>query len=230
VLGSIVYALLAAHILLFFSNHLDLQFSHILNRALLAAFDFSAPALFQHWSAGLLLVCMFALLLERSQPRTICEPIRILTEAEKQVLAEREAERKRQEEAEKQRQAAAAEAERKRQQAVRDAAARRAAEKTRISPTSTIAAQSAPGQDTELSPMKLDRRTFWERVPEESPAKQLAKEEVARNQFLADQAAAIRGNTQPKIPSSPQPSKPKEPPKPKREKRDKGDGSMDDLL
>jgi hypothetical protein len=134
VVGSAIYAVLAMRVLLFIGTHLDLSLAHLVQRAVMIAFDFSGPALLVRWSAGLLLTAVFALELERSAPRTDRSPIRMLTEAEKQVLAAREAERKRQEqerqrreEAEKQRQARAAEAERARQQAQRAAVMRHVA-------------------------------------------------------------------------------------------------------
>lgn len=71
-------------------------------------------------------------------------------------------------------------------------------------------------RDTPLDPAKLDKRTFWERVPDDAPMKQIAREEQARNQFLKDEAQRM-GH---------QPSAPTSAPK----KQDKGDGSMDELL
>lgn len=102
VLFSLVYASLAACVLLFAGTltgtitgtHLDLALGHIGQRALLAVFDFSGPALL-HQSAGLLLTFVFALLLEQGQPHTDRHPIRIVTQVEKQLLEARAAERTR---------------------------------------------------------------------------------------------------------------------------------------
>ena len=216
IVGSLIYASLAGRVLLFASSHLDLTFSHIGQRVLLATFDAPFPVLLQHWVATLLLTPVLALLLEQQVSRTHRYPLRILTPTEKQLLAEREVERQRQEqerqrraEAEKQRQAAAQENERKRQAASREAAVRRAA----VSDTTTPSpAARQPGTPSSTS---------------SAPA--LSAEE-ARQQFLSEQAAAIHKHTPAAPQPSPQPASPTEQPKPKREKPDKGDGSMEDLI
>lgn len=200
--GGLIYAYLVTLELLVVGGHLDLALAHIALRSLQAAFDFSWPALAQHWAAGLLLSPAFALSLERTQPHTDRVPFRVLSQAEKQILQDRATERKRQEEerqrleaAEQQRQRAVAEAERKRQQA-------------------------ATAQRTNR--VKETRATTQASGPANASTANLPTEEHARNQFLADQANA-RGITSPA-------NVPPPPPKPKRVKRDKGDGSMDDLL
>ena len=80
--------------------------------------------------------------------------------------------------------------------------------------TKQIEAREEP--DTPLDPTKLDKRTFWERIPDDAPVKQIAREEQARNQFPKDEAQTM-GHHPPATPK-------------KQEKQDKGDGSMDELL
>ncbi len=203
VLGSAVYAFLAARLVVFAGPTLDLTLGRIGQRALLTVSDFSPRGLLAHSLAGLLLTGVFALLMERSSPRTDRSPWRMVTEAEQQTLQAREAERQRLQEVQTQREHAAAEAERKRQAAVREAATRR-----------------APAQPARPDPP----------IRRAGTASEISAEE-ARNQFLADQAArSSQSAGQPAPPSTmPDPS-PTPPPDGKPKKPDKGDGSMDELL
>jgi hypothetical protein len=219
VAGILVYAILVASLALFGPLHqMDLSLAPMAYRLLIEGLDLSTLALLSKWTAGLLFLPALALLQERTAPRTDRSLLRILTPAEQQLLSERETEKKRQAEIRKEAAQAQTDADQKTVPLARP----------RIMKTSPAKQHVATPEepDTPLDPTKLDKRTFWERVPDDAPMKQLAREEQERNQFIRDQAQKMG------IPrSKSEPSRgPSVTPKPKPQKQDKGDGSMDELL
>jgi hypothetical protein len=196
--GILIYMVLITHIAIW-NNQLDLEPLHIIQRLTLEGLSLETPALLHKWTAGLLLLPALSLIQERTQPRTDRSLFRILTPTEQETLTERKAKR--------QRQAAA------KQQIVQTPEDRKT-----LSTKRNVETKEEP--DTPLDPAKLDKRTFWERVPDNAPIKQMAREEQERNQFLRDEAQrmGISGS----LPTTPK--------KPKQQKQDKGDGSMDELL
>jgi hypothetical protein len=196
--GILIYIVLIVYMTIW-NSQLDLELLHIVQRLTLEGLNLEAPALLHKWTAGLLLLPALSLLQERTQPRTDRSLFRILTPTEQETRTSREAKRQHQ---------AAANEPLAQQKAI--------PEDRKISSTKRDA-ETKEEPDTPLDPTQLDKRTFWERVPDNAPMKQMAREEQERNQWLRDEAQRMG-------------SPPTVPKKPKPQKQDKGDGSMDELL
>ena len=219
VAGILVYAILVASLALGGSLHqLDLSLAPMTYRLLIEGLDLSTLALLSKWTAGLLFLPALALLQERTAPRTDRSLLRILTPDEQHTLDTRKAEEKRQMETTRE---IGQEQTNAKQKTVPQAVTRTTKTKAH-SPRTTEREEP----DTPLNPAKLDKRTFWQRVPDDAPMKQIAREEQTHNQSTSDQAQKMG------IPRSPsEPARgPSVTPKPKPQKQDKGDGSMDELL
>ena len=219
VAGILVYAILVARVTLFNSLHqLDLSLAPMAYRLLIEGLDLSTLALLSKWTAGLLFLPALALLQERTAPRTDRSLLRILTPDEQHTLDTRKAEEKRQMETTRE----IAQAQTNAKQKTVPHAVTRTTKTKAHSPRTTEREEP----DTPLNPAKLDKRTFWQRVPNDAPMKQIAREEQTHNQSTSDQAQKMG------IPRSPsEPARgPSVTPKPKPQKQDKGDGSMDELL
>ena len=215
VAGILVYAILVASLALGGSIHQpDLSLAHMAYRLLIEGLDLSTLALLSKWTAGLLFLPALALLQERTAPRTDRSLLRILTPDEQHTLDTRKAEEKRQMEITQAQTNA-------KQKTVPQAVTRTTKTKAPLPRTTE---REEP--DTPLNPAKLDKRTFWQRVPDDAPMKQIAREEQTRNQSTSDQA---QKREIPRSPSEPARG-PSVTPKSKPQKQDKGDGSMDELL